>query len=201
MSELEILYDHYKDTYSLSKQAQDKRNKYFLFICIIEFTLFFFVFRPNETTSILLGLLSNISNTHIALSVQVLQCFLWVILVYFSIRYCQSNLYEENQYKYLERLEIEISSKLSDFNLNRESGNYLDKYPKALDFIHIFYTWVFPVLYVIINFIKISSEWIFKQNVVISIIDSVFCIFCFILMYLYFIEIHPRLKLKKDGQA
>ena len=189
MSELEILYDHYKDTFSLSKQAQNKRNKYFLFICIIEFTLFFFVFRPNETTSILLGLLSNISNTHIALSVQVLQCFLWVILVYFSIRYCQSNLYVEKQYKY------------SDFNLNRESGNYLDKYPKALDFIHIFYTWIFPILYVIINFIKISSEWIFKQNVVISIIDSVFCTFCFILMYLYFIEIHPRLKLRKDGQA
>lgn len=201
MNELEILYDHYKDSYGLSKQAQDKRNKYFLVICIIEFTLFFFVFSPNETASTLLRFLSSISDAQIVLSVQILQCFLWVILVYFSIRYCQSNLYVEKQYKYLERLELDISLKLSGFNLDRESGNYLNKYPKALDFIHIFYTWIFSILYIVINTVKIASEWIFKQNIAISIIDSVFYIFCTILMCLYFVDIHTKLKFKRDGQA
>lgn len=36
MEQLELLYDHYKETFSLSKEAQNRRNKNFLILCILE---------------------------------------------------------------------------------------------------------------------------------------------------------------------
>ena len=36
MDALEMLYDHYKETFCLSKEAQARRNKSFIVLCILE---------------------------------------------------------------------------------------------------------------------------------------------------------------------
>ena len=46
MDALEVLYDHYKETFSLSKEAQGRRNKSFVILCVLEALSFFLLIRP-----------------------------------------------------------------------------------------------------------------------------------------------------------
>lgn len=36
MDTLDVLYDHYKETFSLSKESQGRRNKSFVILCVLE---------------------------------------------------------------------------------------------------------------------------------------------------------------------
>ena len=48
MDALEMLYDHYKETFSLSKEAQARRNKSFIVLCILEAFSFLLLIRPEK---------------------------------------------------------------------------------------------------------------------------------------------------------
>ena len=49
MDALEMLYDHYKETFCLSKEAQARRNKSFIVLCILEAFSFLLLIRPEKT--------------------------------------------------------------------------------------------------------------------------------------------------------
>ena len=49
MDSLEISYDHYKETCELSRQAQSRRNKNFVILCVLEATSFLFLVEPEKT--------------------------------------------------------------------------------------------------------------------------------------------------------
>lgn len=46
MEKLEMLYDHYKETFKLNKEAQSRRNKNFIILSSLEAFLFFLLIRP-----------------------------------------------------------------------------------------------------------------------------------------------------------
>ncbi len=48
MDALEMLYDHYKETFCLSKEAQARRNKSFIVLCILEAFSFLLLIRPEK---------------------------------------------------------------------------------------------------------------------------------------------------------
>ena len=48
MEKLDLYYDHYKETYALSKQAQTRRNKLFVLLCVFEALSFLVLIKPNE---------------------------------------------------------------------------------------------------------------------------------------------------------
>ena len=54
MDALEMLYDHYKETFSLSKEAQAKRNKSFIVLCILEAFSFLLLIRPEKAFELIL---------------------------------------------------------------------------------------------------------------------------------------------------
>ncbi len=129
MDDLELLYDHYKETFSLSKEAQARRNKNFVYLCILEALSFLILIKPKEIFELLNSGIKQEVNTTLVIGNAVLQTLIWVMITYVMIRYVQDVLYIERQYDYLEKLEKEISKKASVNAFERESTNYLRQYP------------------------------------------------------------------------
>ena len=44
---LDLYHEHYKDTYELSKEAQKRRNKSFVILCILEAISFMLFYNPD----------------------------------------------------------------------------------------------------------------------------------------------------------
>ena len=189
MDALEILYDHYKETYELSKEKQIKRNKNFIILCLLEALSFLLLIRPEKAFEIILnGLNSEIGMT-LQLSNTIIQTLIWILITYTMIQYVQDMLYVEHQYVYLNKLEKEISKLVSIFE--REGDHYTTDYPMVLNFIDLFYKTFMPIFFAVINIIKICKEWALTDiSIIARIADTVLCVSIIIIDWFYFFEIH-----------
>lgn len=195
MNSVELLYDHYKETFRLSKEAQTRRNKSFILLCLLEALSFLVLISPEKAFELLLSEICSRLNTTLTLGNAILQTLLWLLSIYTLIRYIQDVLYVERQYEYLGRLEKEIAGMMEISIFERESENYNRNYPQVLNLIDLFYKMFMPLLLVFINTIHIYGEWkIAKSNIALSLLcDTVFYIVTFILIWFYFFEIHSKL--------
>lgn len=190
-TKIEILSNHYNETYSLCKGAQTERNKMFLCVCFVLAIQFLFIIEPTSMITAFTSWLKEAYAVDFGFQAEVLQVLLWLVLLYCTMRYYQLNCYVERQYKYIHNLEKQMSE-MSSLVVDRESKNYLDAYPKVLDAIHIIYTWLFPILFEVIIVAKIVSEIknsIFGMPI---IINCILFTCCFVLTILYLLFLHPR---------
>ena len=158
MSKLELLYDHFKDSYELSKRAQEQRNKYYIILCILESLSFLMLLNTSEAITFIHEIINYKSEHPIQLGSSIIESLLWILIMYISIRYCQNTIYVERQYKYIHKLEEKIADELSIYSFNRESYNYLSYRPFVLKLIHFFYTWISPTIFIFINSVRIVLE-------------------------------------------
>ena len=98
MDKLDLLYDHYKNSYELSKQYQSDRNKLFIILTLIIALHFLFIIEPDSLLHSLYGWLNESFKINIAIEFSIIQSLLWFVLLYFTIRYYQVNTYIERQY-------------------------------------------------------------------------------------------------------
>lgn len=194
MDTLELLYDHYKETFSLSKAAQERRNKNFVILCILEALSFLLLIRPETASKLILTGINKDMETPLQLSNAIIQTLLWLLIAYVMIRYIQDVLYVERQYVYLDNLERKIT-RLSLMGIfTREGINYQRDYPMVLNFIDLFYKMLMPVLFAVINIVRIHEEWIMKQGPNITLgCDTILCIAIIIIDWFYFFEIHTKI--------
>lgn len=194
MDTLELLYDHYKETFSLSKAAQERRNKNFVILCILEALSFLLLIRPETASKLILTGINKDMETPLQLSNAIIQTLLWLLIAYVMIRYIQDVLYVERQYVYLDNLERKIT-RLSLMGIfTREGINYQRDYPMVLNFIDLFYKMLMPVLFAVINIVRIHEEWIMKQGSNITLgCDTILCIAIIIIDWFYFFEIHTKI--------
>lgn len=194
MEPLELLYDHYKETFNLSKEAQNRRNKSFLMICILEAISFWLLIQPEKVFQLITDGINNGLDVTLSLSNTIMQTLLWIVTVYILIRYIQDVLYVERQYGYLGVLEKQISE-LNEIDIfKRESDNYLSNYPIVLNLIDLFYKTFMPILFIIINSVRIFMEWENTIGISISLVcDTVIFSVVFIITWFYFFEIHSKI--------
>ncbi len=188
---IDWLYDHYKQTDELRIEAQNRRNKSFLLLCILEAVSFLVIVQPelvwfNVIESIHASLAASLIITN-----TILQSLLWVVIVYVLIRYVQDVLYIERQYRYQERLERKLFQQ-SGYEMNRESGNYSSDYPIVLNLIDIFYKMFCPVLFFVLNLIRIVQEWRGQVGLAL-LLDTCVCAASLLIIWFYFFEIHRRI--------
>lgn len=194
MEALEMLYDHYKETFSLSKQAQARRNKSFIVLCALEAFLFFLLIRPEKAFKFILEGINKELDMTLQLSNTIIQTLLWLLIAYVMIRYIQDVLYIERQYIYLDSLEKEISNLSSIDIFMREGTNYQKDYPMVLNFIDLFYKMLMPIFFVLINTVRIYKEWILLDKITIALIcDTALFVSILIIDWFYFFEIHFKI--------
>ncbi|MHB9291184.1 hypothetical protein Holit_00256 [Hollandina sp. SP2] len=189
MEKLDVLYDHYKETFLLSSEAQKKRSILFVSLTISITVLFLFFIDSNGVITTISEYLKNNFSVILSIRTAIIQTFVWVIALYLFIRYFQTNIYIERQYSYIEQLEQEISNELQS-NFIRESKNYLHEYPIVLDMIDFIYKWAFPILAIVLILFKIIFEWIQRNNIISCLIDSLiaFAIILLSIFYLFFLN-------------
>lgn len=194
MDALEMLYDHYKETFSLSKEAQVRRNKSFIVLCILEAFSFLLLIRPEKAFELILEGIHKELDMTLQLSNTIIQTLLCLLIVYVMIRYIQDMLYVERQYAYLDSLEKEISNLGSVNIFAREGANYQKDYPMVLNFIDLFYKMLMPIFFALINMVRIYEEWILSDKITIAIIcDTILFLSIFIIDWFYFFEIHAKI--------
>lgn len=194
METVEILYDHYKETFSLSKKAQDKRNKNFIVLCILEAILFLLLIRPEIAFDLIQKGIKKELDVTLQLSNTIIQTLLWLLIAYVMIRYIQDMLYIERQYVYLDDLEKEIATLSSTKIFAREGDNYQKNYPMVLNFIDLFYKMLIPVLFALINILRIYKEWTLPNKSYEALVcDTILFISIFIIDWFYFFEINSKI--------
>lgn len=157
MDAVELLYDHYTDSVTLMKDAQRDRDRFFIVVCALLAVLFILGTNPTEAISAIQQLAENQWGIKTAFGFDVLQSLIWILLLYYTIRYFQRNIYSEQITTYIHSLEKSIS-KLAQIEFDREGADYLKEYPKVLDAIYWIYTLVFPVIYLALIVYKLYCE-------------------------------------------
>jgi hypothetical protein len=195
MSNIEIYYDHYKDTFSYLREYIKLRDKQFIYVVFLFGLLFFNTFSPiefKEVTKILIEKQTGIMQNSFSL----LDSVLLFLVLSFSIKYFQSNILIQKQYKYLHKLEEDLSKNFENFEISRESKGYLNDYPIFSSIVHRIYTMVFPSLIILLSIIKwmnivnnqsIDSYFWFNTMTIISIIGLT-------TFYLYWINFKRKKK-------
>lgn len=150
---VELIYDHYKDTFEIQQKNLYKRN-YYTFLCIgLIGLLSFSLSYPEESGSISNELIKkNIGDFTIHFSfINNILTFglLWMVMLYY-----QMNLQIERIYKYLHKLESEMTEAIRPFEISREGKTYFDNYPWLLSLVHRIYTIGFPITLISVVIIK-----------------------------------------------
>lgn len=147
-AQLEVLHDHYKETFGRIRDAEASRDRLFLALIatfgllIVEVGYPAAVGTSLATLSILGGEL-NLS----ALPLGALLDASWVLTLTIGLRYCQTTVLINRQYPYLDLLEQNISVAVGGGSLYRREGKiYLEEYPFLLDVAWVTYGFVFPVI-------------------------------------------------------
>lgn len=198
MKKEELLYDHYKESYVLIKDSIKERNRFFILLFVVMTIQFLLAVLPDSIVSIVVTIVNDSYNIDITGQIIVIQSLLWLILLYFTMRYYQLSVYIERQYNFIHDLERRISE-LFNVKFDRESTNYLKFCPKMNDMIDVMYKWVFPIIYCVILCIKIFSEIRITTLGFPIIFDCVMFFCCLGLTVLYLVFLHGKSNVDDDG--
>lgn len=191
MDNLEISYDHYKETFGLIKENEKNRNKIFIILSILIAALYLLGVDPQNSYKTLNDLANEHLNIKIYFTSNIVNTLIWIITLYFTVRYFQIVAHIERQYDYLHKIEEEINSKI-DTTFSREGKSYLNKYPLLLNIIYYIYTGVFPLIYIIVVSYKLYLEWQLKNNIATFILNGIIGILIIVLTIAYLVVLHKR---------
>jgi hypothetical protein len=144
-----LLYDHYKDTFSHIRECERQRDRLFLLVLVLIGLLLLqlqhsLLLQHVVTEVKVAGVKLNLNR----IPIPVLLSVSWMFLTVFLLKYYQVVIHVEKQYDYLYPLESRLSKAIGeDGSIGRESIGYTTK--KASFFRHwvwIFYTCLFPLI-------------------------------------------------------
>ena len=199
-SVLDVLHDHYKESFAHIRQQENSRNRLFLLVILLVGALFLQIQYPLNFKAAIRELeLPNASLSLESLPLSSLLSLTWTFLFVITLQYCQYSINVERQYRYLHLLEDKISSLLGDADVYRREGEaYLKDYPAFSSWAWIFYTFLFPLLMLfgvialfVLEFGKLDYSIYHK------IYDGFVGVGVLVSLFLY--RIAPRFQRKKDG--
>ena len=186
-SKLEILNDHYKDTFSHQLGYLKKRDRLSLYLFLALVIMFLEVVSPNGTETIISKLISKYLGDGIILETGFVRCLTWFFLFGLVVKYCQIVVVVERQYAYLHKLEKELTPFFSSrIPFTREGKSYLINYPMLSNWSNFLYSWIFPIALLLFTGLKIWLEYPSNIFNLVWFISAVFCLMIWITTSLYF---------------
>lgn len=201
MDKAELLYDHYKETIKANTDMLAKRNLLFVYVCVFELLNCMMLFFPQSVNAILSSFLKENYSIPANELLGILPSVIWIIVTYILVRYYQTTIYVERQYPYIKLIEDEIAKETGLTCFDRESTAYLRGYPKVLDMIHFFYSWIIPVLLLTINSVKIILEWGTMGCTASTWVNSAIYMFSLILTVMFLVFLHSPRKPKNQRES
>jgi hypothetical protein len=196
-AQLEILHDHYKDTFARIRQAEISRDRLFLAIIGI-FTLLIIEIGYPATVVSTLGTLKVVGGAVNlkALPLAALLNATWVLALTVGLRYCQTSVLVNRQYPYLHLLEETLSPAVGGGNLYQREGKvYLESYPLLLNVAWIAYGFLFPIVVMLAVVGLVVAEF---TNLPYPVYQTVFdALIAGAIIFVFFVyRVHPSLSSK-----
>ncbi len=116
---------------------------------------------------------------------------IWFALLALAVRYFQTVIHIETQYKYIHNLEDQLCPYYKNMAFTREGKTYLKDYKMFSKWIKKLYFIIFPILLVLVIIAKIYNEIIYTSNFSVLLIFNI-SIFILIIIFvsLYLQAIH-----------
>jgi hypothetical protein len=159
---MELLHDHYKDSFAHIRDREKSRDRYFV-LCILLIGILFFQVNYPSNFFTALGQLSILGTTIdlVSLPLAALLSISWTMNLVFTLRYCQFSIFVERQYKYLHKLEETISKGIGEKAIySREGASYLEDHPLFTTWAWFFYVWMFPIIVVVSSVLLLYIEMV-----------------------------------------
>lgn len=198
----EQLYDHYKETCGLNRNACKERNKFFILLVVGILVLLLLSVRPGFAADLAIAILKGRVDIDITPSIRLLQAGTWMFVLYSLMRYIQANIKIEKDYLYIADLEKKLAQ--CGIDVSRDGKSYIEEYPKVQDFISVIYSALCPTIYIVCFSYKIYLEWVnsLPQISPVLIFDSVLAAICIVLVLFYLIfryNIYKQYKIRKKN--
>jgi len=188
---IELLNDHYKDTFAQLKEYLKLRDRLFLLILVTITLLLFQIYSPDEAGVTIGAFLSKKLEIQNTISIAFIGSVIWFALLALVIRYFQTIIFIERQYAYIHNLEDQLSKHYQDKAFTREGKSYLKNYPLFSDWAYILYTMVFPSLLILIVLGKMINEFYFSKGIsLLLIFDTIIALCILISTVLYMRMVH-----------
>jgi len=159
IDKLNILAEHYYHTFDFLQTHLKKRDKLFSGVMLVLAVMLFIIYTPNETSNLINQILKEKFKLTTSVNFLYIQSIIWFILLSLSIKYFQSVVFIERQYKYLHDLEDTLNKEFENGEFTREGKYYLNNYPKLLDWASFLYSIIFPIVLAIVTSTKIYAEF------------------------------------------
>lgn len=190
---IQVLVNHYDDTCKDVKEQISLRDRWLFFILGLVALGFFQIADPAQSSQVILTAIDKSIGSKVSVNMGAISAVIWFIFLAVSARYFQTNVYINRRYTYLHELEEKINTLANDQIIIREGKGYLKKYPLFSDWMHVVYTWVFPLALIVAVVCKIAFEWPGWAGVTLSFVLSiVFASMTLISAFLYLWFIHKK---------
>lgn len=158
MEGIEVLYDHYKDTFEQQKRYLSKRDHLTVLLLILVILLIGLIFDPNYISSKLNAVIkAHVDN--LVFDFEFINTGLIIAFFWFSLQYYMVVLQIERMYKYLDQCEASLCAGYTDFKINREGAYYLKSYPWMKTLADRFFVLGIPIGFITLSLCKIVNEW------------------------------------------
>jgi len=84
MDKIELLYDHYKETFSIIQDTLNQRNRFFIMAFLIMTLQLLFVVSPESIATLITTIIHNAYEIDISGQILVIQSLLWLILLFIN---------------------------------------------------------------------------------------------------------------------
>lgn len=190
-TKLEVLNDHYKETYNNLQEFRKLRERLMAFIIATIALMSFQVFSPTQAGNAIGQFVASQLDLQSSIDTSFLGSIIWFCLLAFVVRYFQTVIHIERQYDYLHNLENLLSKHYDGNAFTREGKSYLKKYPLFSNWAHFLYTTIFPALLIIVVVIKTANEIKIVSHVsALLIFNSLIALFILVSIVLYLMLIH-----------
>lgn len=203
MEGVEVLYDHYKDTFEQQKRYLAKRDHLTVLLLICAILLIGLIFDPNYISCKLNAVIKAQVN-NLVFDFEFINTGLIIAFFWFTLQYYMVVLQIEKMYKYLDQCEASLCAGYTEFKINREGAYYLKSYPWMKTLADRFFVLGIPIGFITLSVCKIINEWCWISNLHYIYIIFLFLTSLYSLLYIsnrvfheeYFdIEAHPNLQL------
>lgn len=190
MESIDLYYDHYKDSFEHLKGYLKKRDNYTITLFILVIILSFQISEPHKSIK-LADAFIQYEFKGITIDFKYINTVLLFALLWLTILYYQINLLIEKMYKYVHKIEQDLSSN-GNYSISREGKSYLEDYPWLSYIVHRIYTILFPLLIIAIAGLKFYHEY--EQNYDLLYIDTVAVFLIILSSILYLSNRHLKEK-------
>lgn len=139
-----ILYDHYKDTCNIVRNKEKARNKIFI-ICASLVAILLIITIESDTKNLIVEYIQYLLKSKTPINIPTIESLILIVFVYTTLVYYNACFFIEREYKYIHKLEIDLQRQLK-YDISREVSLFTTKFSIVSNIIYYLYTHLFPLI-------------------------------------------------------